>query len=71
MMNRQALISVCLTMAGTVLALGVHAAPVWAGAPPPNAPAKVRWDARQGKVSLTYHGTVVLDALVWPEYFTY
>ena len=33
-------------------------------APPPNAPANVQWDAGRGKLSLTYRGTVVLDAAV-------
>ena len=33
-------------------------------APPPNAPANVQWDRERGKLSLTYHGTVVLDAVV-------
>ncbi|MBL7222942.1 MAG: hypothetical protein ISS72_03730 [Candidatus Brocadiae bacterium] len=33
-------------------------------APPPNTPAKVAWDAGQGRLSLHYHGAVVLDALV-------
>jgi len=32
--------------------------------PPPNAPAKVAWDAAQGRLSLHYHGAVVLDAQV-------
>ncbi|MFW6107185.1 MAG: hypothetical protein ACOC8A_00695 [bacterium] len=35
-----------------------------AAEPPPNAPAAVQWDAGQGRLSLRYHGTVVLDALV-------
>ncbi len=41
-----------------------RAAPQEKVTPPPNAAAKVQWDARQGKVSLTYHGTAVLDAVV-------
>ncbi len=32
--------------------------------PPANAAAKVKWDAGKGKVTVTYHGTVVLDATV-------
>lgn len=33
-------------------------------APPPNAPATVVWDAAQGKLSLRYHGGVIMDAMV-------
>jgi len=31
---------------------------------PPNAPADVLWDSQRGTLRLTYHGTVVLDAVV-------
>lgn len=36
-------------------------------AAPPNAAAAVVWDAAQGKLSLRYHGTVILDATVRAE----
>ncbi|MCX6997014.1 MAG: hypothetical protein NTV49_07980 [Kiritimatiellaeota bacterium] len=32
--------------------------------PPPNAPAAVQWDAGKGRLSLSYHGGVILDATV-------
>ena len=32
--------------------------------PPPNAPATVEWNAGEGRLTLRYHGGVVLDALV-------
>jgi hypothetical protein len=32
--------------------------------PPPNTPAAVEWNAGQGRLSLRYHGIVVLDAVV-------
>ena len=64
MMGWQTLVGVWLTMAGTMLAAAVSAAPERAGAPPPNGPADVQWDARQGTLKLTYHGTVILDATV-------
>ncbi|HUT32554.1 MAG TPA: alpha-galactosidase [Planctomycetota bacterium] len=32
--------------------------------PPPHAPATADWNAGQGRLSLRYHGTVVLDAVV-------
>ena len=60
MINWQTSIGVWLTIAGTALA----AAPQREAAPPPNAPVEVRWDAQQGGLSLTYHGTVVLDATI-------
>ena len=49
--------------------LAALAAASWAVAqetvePPPNAPARVEWNAGQGRLSLRYHGSVVLDALV-------
>ena len=44
----------------------------WAAAPesvepPPNAPATVEWDAGQRRLSLRYHGSVILDAAVRAE----
>jgi hypothetical protein len=35
--------------------------------PPPNAPAAVKWDAASGKLTLNYHGGVILDATVRAE----
>ena len=48
------------------------AAASWAAAqktvePPPNAPATVEWNAGQGRLSLRYHGTVILDATIRAE----
>jgi len=36
-------------------------------APPDNAPATVQWDARDGRLSLRYHDTVILDATIGAE----
>ena len=36
-------------------------------APPVNAPAAVQWNAEQGKLSLQYHGTAILDATIVAE----
>ena len=46
------------------LLLIVSATSHGAVASPPNSPAKVQWNASQGALKLTYHGTVVLDAVV-------
>ena len=62
MMAWQTLVGVCLTVACTMLAVAVSAAPERAGTPPPNGPADVQWDARQGTLKLTCHGTAILDA---------
>ena len=35
--------------------------------PPANAPAKVEWSAGKGKLSLRYHGTIILDATIRAE----
>lgn len=35
--------------------------------PPANAPAVVDWSAREGKLSLRYHGTVILEATIRAE----
>jgi len=35
--------------------------------PPANAPAKVEWDAEQGRLRLRYHGATILDATVSVE----
>jgi len=35
--------------------------------PPANAPAKVEWSAGKGKLSLRYHGTLILDATIRVE----
>ena len=35
--------------------------------PPPNAPATVEWNAKAGRLSLRYHGAVILDATVSAE----
>ncbi len=35
--------------------------------PPANAPATIEWNVREGKLSLRYHDTVILDATVRPE----
>ena len=42
-------------------------ATVAAAAPPPNAPATVEWNAQAGRLSLRYHGGVILDATVGAE----
>ncbi|UCG47017.1 MAG: M60 family metallopeptidase [Phycisphaerales bacterium] len=55
--------------------LGIMAAlarPLWAVAgqriePPANAPAKVEWNAEQGRLRLRYHGVTVLDATIAVE----
>ena len=44
----------------------------WAAAqktvePPANAPAAVEWNAAEGRLSLRYHGTVILDAAIRAE----
>ena len=44
-------------------------APAWAGpkpevAPPPNAPAEVRWDPKTGTLALDYHGGRIFEATV-------
>ncbi len=36
-------------------------------APPPNAPASAQWNARDGRLLLRYHGTVILDATIGAE----
>jgi len=36
-------------------------------APPPNAPARVEWSAKDGKLCLRYHGTAILDATIGVE----
>ncbi len=36
-------------------------------APPANAPATVEWNAGQGRLSLQYHGTMILDATISAE----
>ncbi|MEI7908081.1 MAG: alpha-galactosidase [Verrucomicrobiota bacterium] len=46
-----------------VLAAGAAGQPT-AVAPPANAPAEVKWDAGVGKLTLRYHGGVILDATV-------
>ena len=48
------------------------ASAAWAAAPeavepPPNAPATVEWNAQAGRLSLRYHGSVILDATVGSE----
>jgi len=35
--------------------------------PPPNAPAAVEWNAQAGRLSLRYHGGVILEATVGAE----
>ena len=35
--------------------------------PPANAPAEVEWKAEEGRLSLRYHGAVILDAKVAAE----
>jgi len=52
--------------------LAVPAAASWAAAqstvePPPNTPATVEWNAAEGRLSLRYHGTVILDATIRAE----
>ncbi|MHC4199284.1 MAG: alpha-galactosidase [Planctomycetota bacterium] len=77
MLNWLALVCVCLavscilgcapedpSVADAAPAAAVGAAVERPAGPPPNAPAEVRWDAPQGRITLTYHGTVVLDAVV-------
>jgi len=58
-----------LYRAAIVIAL---ASAAWAGTPeavepPPNAPATVEWNAQAGRLSLRYHGGVILDATVGAE----
>jgi len=58
-----------LYRAAIVIALASSA---WAGTPeavepPPNAPATVEWNAQAGRLSLRYHGSVILDATVGAE----
>ena len=50
-----------------VLAGGSGAAARETADPPPNAPATVNWDAGQGRLSLQYHGNVILDAAIRAE----
>jgi len=59
---RLLLFAVSLLAIATVLPETLSAAPQETAARPPNAPAKVGWDAARGRLSLTYHGAVVLDA---------
>ncbi len=59
-MNRRALNALSLIV---VLAGASWAAAAPKVAPPKNAEAKLKLDGGQGKVTLTYHGTVVLDAV--------
>ncbi|MBM4093956.1 MAG: hypothetical protein FJ276_31800 [Planctomycetes bacterium] len=44
-----------------------HAASEPKVAPPANAPAAVEWNAAGGRLSLRYHGTVILDAAIRAE----
>ena len=53
-----------LRIALTFLAGGSASALEPKVAPPPNGPASVRWDEKRGTLSLTYHGAVLLDAVV-------
>jgi hypothetical protein len=51
---------------------GVLGGGAWAAAsettePPPSAPAEVGWNAGQGRLSLRYHGGVILEATVGAE----
>ena len=61
--------SVLLGPSSLLTAMTALTTAVWAAAPktvepPPNAPATAEWKARQGRLSLRYHGTVILDATV-------
>ena len=53
-----------LVVALTGFASAAHAEGI---APPANAPADVQWNARNGRLSLRYHRTVVLDATINAE----
>ena len=52
--------------------ISILAVPAWAAsaaevAPPPNAPAEVRWNATSGSLSLRYQDAAILDAKVVAE----
>jgi hypothetical protein len=49
------------------LASAAWAATPEAVEPPPNAPAAAEWNAQAGRLSLRYHGSVILDATVGAE----
>jgi len=57
--RRLSLLTILAALAGASWAIAQEAVK-----PPPNAPATVEWNAGQGRLSLRYHGTIVLDALV-------
>jgi len=54
---------------GTAAGLAVLAVTAIAGAaaPPPNIPTAVEWNAEQGRLSLRYHGSAILEATVVAE----
>jgi hypothetical protein len=54
---------VCVILAGG-LCRAVAKREAW---PPANAPAKVEWSAGEGKLSLRYHGSLILDATIVAE----
>ena len=55
-----------LTVLGVVflLAVGAEVGEPAEIAPPPNAPAEVRWNAEAGSLRLLYHGSAIVDARV-------
>ena len=56
-----------LSSACVMLSFNVRTAAEPAPVPPPNAPAEIKWDAATGKLTLNYHGGVILDATVRAE----
>ena len=67
MTRRASLQSMLVLTAMAAPALAPRAFAQQAVAPPPNAPATVAWDATQGKLSLRYHGGVILDGVIRAE----
>ena len=56
------LLTIWVLLAGAPCAVGQKTTE-----PPPNAPATVEWDAGQGRLSLRYHGAVILDGGILAE----
>jgi len=57
--GRPSLLAILAALVGASWAIAQEAVE-----PPPNSPATVGWNAGEGRLSLRYHGAVVLDALV-------
>ena len=66
-MNPTTRMKFVLTVACTLAAFNVIRAAEPAVTPPTNAPADVKWDAGTGKLTLSYHGGVILDGTIRAE----